>query len=52
MVRALTATMLRLGRGKIDMEEFQQIIEAKDCTKASFAVHARGLFLEKVEFGS
>ncbi len=52
MVRALTATMLRLGRGKIDMQEFLQIIEAKDCTKASFAVPARGLFLEKVEFGS
>lgn len=52
MVRALTATMLRLGRGKIDLEEFQQIIEAKDCTKASFAVPARGLFLEKVEFES
>lgn len=52
MVRALTATMLRLGRGKIDIEEFQQIIEAKDCTKASFAVPAHGLFLEKVEFGS
>lgn len=52
MVRALTATMLRVGRGKIDIEEFQQIIEAKDCTKASFAVPAHGLFLEKVEFGS
>lgn len=52
MVRALTATMLRLGRGKIDIEEFQQIIEAKDCTKASFSVPAHGLFLEKVEFGS
>ncbi|HRE39449.1 MAG TPA: tRNA pseudouridine(38-40) synthase TruA [Chitinophagaceae bacterium] len=50
MVRALTATMLRLGRCKIEMEEFQQIIEAKDCTKASFAVPARGLFLEKIEF--
>lgn len=50
MVRALTATMLRLGRGKITIEEFRQIIEARDCTKASFAVPPHGLFLERVEF--
>lgn len=52
MVRALTATMLRLGRGKISIDDFRQIIEARDCTKASFAVPPHGLFLEKVEFPS
>lgn len=52
MVRALTATMLRLGRGKIRMEDFIQIIESKDCTKASFAVPPHGLFLQKVEYPS
>ena len=51
MVRALTATMLQVGRGKLDMEGFRGIIESRDCTKASFAVPARGLFLERVEFG-
>ena len=51
MVRALTATMLKLGRGAITLEEFRAIIEAKDCTKASFAVPPQGLFLVKVEFG-
>ena len=45
MVRALTATMLKVGRDKISLEEFQDIIEAKDCTKASFAVPPHGLFL-------
>jgi len=30
MVRALTATMLKIGRGKLDMAEFRAIIEAKD----------------------
>ena len=50
MVRALTATMLQVGRGRIDMEGFRGVIESRDCTKASFAVPARGLFLERVEF--
>ena len=49
MVRALVATMLQVGRGKITLDEFKQIIEAKDCTKASFAVPAHGLFLTQVE---
>ena len=50
MVRALTATMLKVGRGKISLDEFRKIIEAKDCTKASFAVPAHGLFLAEVCF--
>lgn len=50
MVRALTATMLKLGRGKIDLAAFKSIIEAKDCTLANFAVPAHGLFLSEVGF--
>jgi len=50
MVRALTATMLKVGRGKISLDEFRSIIEARDCTKASFAVPAHGLFLLRVNF--
>jgi tRNA pseudouridine38-40 synthase len=50
MVRALTATMLKIGRGKMDIEELHQVIEAKDCTKASFSVPAKGLFLVSVNF--
>ncbi len=49
MVRALTATMLRIGRGIINLDEFKQIIEAKNCTQASFAVPPHGLFLTFVE---
>lgn len=51
MVRALTATMLRVGRGRLGLEEFRAIIEAKDCTRASFAVPAHGLFLVNVDLG-
>lgn len=50
MVRALTATMLKIGRGNVSIAEFRQIIEAKDCTKASFAVPSHGLFLISVEY--
>lgn len=50
MVRALTATMLKVGRGKTGLDEFRAIIEAKDCTVASFAVPAHGLFLAGVHY--
>jgi tRNA pseudouridine38-40 synthase len=50
MVRALTATMLKAGRGKISLENFREIIQEKDCTKAFFAVPAHGLFLVSVNF--
>jgi tRNA pseudouridine38-40 synthase len=50
MVRALTATMLKIGRGKLSLEDFKTIIEARDSSKSSFAVPAHGLFLETVEY--
>ena len=50
MVRALTATMLKVGRGTISVEEFASIIEAKDCTRASFAVPPQGLFLIAIQY--
>lgn len=50
MVRALTATMLKLGRDKMDLRTFRDIIEAKDCTQANFAVPAYGLFLMEVAY--
>jgi tRNA pseudouridine38-40 synthase len=50
MVRALTATMLNLGRGKIDLTAFRRIIETRDCTLANFSAPAHGLFLTEVCF--
>jgi len=50
MVRALTATMLKVGRGKMTLQEFRRTIELKDCTKASFSVPADGLFLVSVNY--
>jgi tRNA pseudouridine38-40 synthase len=50
MVRALTATMLKIGRNKMSLEEFEDVIRAKDCTKASFSVPPEGLFLISVNY--
>lgn len=48
MVRGLVGTMLQYGRGKISMQEFKAIIDAKDCTRADFSTPAHGLFLMEV----
>jgi tRNA pseudouridine38-40 synthase len=50
MVRGLTATMLKVGRNKLSLDDFRRIIIAKDCTKASFSVPAHGLFLLSVRY--
>lgn len=50
MVRGLTSTMLQVGRKKITLLQFREIIESRDCTKADFAVPGHGLFLIKVNF--
>ncbi len=50
MVRALTATMLKVGRRKISIEAFKDIIEAKDCTQSYFDTPAHGLFLVEVAY--
>jgi tRNA pseudouridine38-40 synthase len=50
MVRALVATMLKVGRGQMEVKEFGEIIEGRDAAKASFGVPGRGLYLLKVNY--
>lgn len=50
MVRALVATSLKIGRGTLTLKDLDQIIEAKDCSKADFSAPAKGLFLLQVHF--
>lgn len=50
MVRGLVGTMLRVGRGKLSLSEFREVIESKDCTRADFAVPPQGLFLMQVNY--
>jgi tRNA pseudouridine38-40 synthase len=48
MVRLLTGTMLKVGRGKMSMEEFEMLFSSG--LKAGYSVPARGLFLKKVVY--
>jgi tRNA pseudouridine38-40 synthase len=50
MVRALVATMLKVGRNKATLDIFKTIIESKDCTLADFSAPSNGLFLVQVVF--
>ena len=50
MVRALTATMLDVGKGKTTLAEFRAVIEGGDCNRANFAAPGQGLFLMKVVY--
>lgn len=50
MVRALVGTILEVGIGKIDLDEFRSIIERKDRGAAGLSVPAQGLFLTDVEY--
>lgn len=50
MVRGMVATMLKVGRKKMELEELKMIIDARDCKKASFAVPPQGLFLNAVHY--
>jgi tRNA pseudouridine38-40 synthase len=50
MVRGLVGTMLKVGAGYLSVEAFEDIIKAKDCTKANFSTPAHGLFLERVMY--
>jgi tRNA pseudouridine38-40 synthase len=50
MVRAIVGTILDVGRGKISFEEFQQIINSHDRSKAGYSVPAKGLTLTGVGY--
>jgi tRNA pseudouridine38-40 synthase len=50
MVKGLVGTMLLVGKKKISMDAFIDIINSKDCTKADFSVPPDGLFLVEVSY--
>jgi tRNA pseudouridine38-40 synthase len=50
MVRAIVGTLWDVGRGKVTVEEFRRIIEAKDRCKAGMSVPAEGLTLVDIEY--
>ncbi|WP_316804942.1 tRNA pseudouridine(38-40) synthase TruA [Pedobacter nototheniae] len=50
MVRAIMGTLVRVGKGEIDIEDLKKIIESKNRSKAGQSVAACGLYLVKIEY--
>lgn len=50
MVRAMTGTLLDIGKGKLSLEEFRIILEKGSRSDAGQSVPACGLFLEDIEY--
>jgi tRNA pseudouridine38-40 synthase len=50
MVRSIVGTMIDLGRGKIDLNDFIRIVEGKNRCLAGFSAPAQGLALVNVEY--
>jgi tRNA pseudouridine38-40 synthase len=50
MVRAIVGTMLEVGKNKISLKDFENIIESKNRSNAGYSVPAKGLFLINVEY--
>ena len=50
MVRAIVGTLLMVGRGKITIERFKEIIEKKERSEAGDSALAQALFLEEVKY--
>jgi len=50
MVRAIVGTLLFVGKGKISVADFQNIIQQKNRCEAKISVPAQALFLEEVRY--
>lgn len=50
MVRAIVGTLLEVGRGKLSLEGFRRVIEAKDRCSAGTSVPGHALFLVDVQY--
>jgi tRNA pseudouridine38-40 synthase len=50
MVRAIVGTLLEVGQGKINLNEFKNIIESKNRSNAGPSVPAKGLFLTNITY--
>jgi tRNA pseudouridine38-40 synthase len=50
MVRALVGTMVDVGRGYTTVQEFEEIMESRDRSRAGMAAPAHGLVLESVRY--
>ncbi len=52
MVRAIVGTLLDIGFGRTNLEDFQNILGSKDRREAGPSAPAQGLYLKRVEYPS
>ncbi len=50
MVRAIVGTLLEVGKGKLSVEDFRNIIEQQDRKAAGTSAPAQGLFLTDIKY--
>lgn len=50
MVRAIVGTLLEVGRGKMSIDDFRHVIEAKDRSRAGTSAPAEGLALVDIKY--
>ncbi len=50
MVRSIVGTLVDVGRGRYSVEEFRQIVQSRDLSRASAGAPAQGLYLSRVEY--
>jgi len=50
MVRSIVGTMLEVGRGKLTINDFRTVIEAKNRCRAGMSVAPQGLSLVEIEY--
>ena len=50
MVRAVVGTLVEVGRGRMTLDDFREVIEGKQRTQAGESMPAKALFLENVSY--
>ena len=50
MVRAVVGTLIEVGRGRMTVEEFKQVVADRQRTSAGESMPGHALFLEKIEY--
>lgn len=50
MVRAIVGTLLEVGRHRMSLSDFREVLESRDRSKAGRSAPAQGLFLTRVQY--
>ncbi len=50
MVRSIVGTLVDVGRGRYSVEEFRNIVDSRDLSRASGGAQPQGLFLSNVKY--